>query len=97
MSYDYAITFACFNSVNYTKACVESFLKVGTPLERLVVVDNGSTDETRDYLLTLPLGGRIYNKGNQACGGCMESGYPSFSGRVDCGDEQRSGGLPPVD
>lgn len=78
MSYDYAITFACFNSVNYTKACVESLVKVGTPLDRLVVVDNGSADETRDYLLTLPLGGRIYNKGNQACGVAWNQGILQF-------------------
>ncbi len=74
MKYDYAITFACYNSVAYTKMVVDSLVKVGTPLERVVVVDNGSTDETRDYLLTLPLGGRIYNKGNQACGVAWNQG-----------------------
>ena len=74
MKHDYAITFACFNSVRYTKMLVDSLLKVGTPLDRIVVVDNGSTDETRDYLLTLPLGGRIYNKGNQACGVAWNQG-----------------------
>ena len=74
MKHDYAITFACFNSVQYTKILVDSLLKVGTPLDRVVVVDNGSTDETRDYLLTLPLGGRIYNKSNQACGVAWNQG-----------------------
>jgi N-acetylglucosaminyl-diphospho-decaprenol L-rhamnosyltransferase len=74
MKYDYAITFACYNSVNYTKLLVDSFKKVGTPLDRLVVVDNGSSDETRDYLLTLPLGGRIYNRSNQACGVAWNQG-----------------------
>lgn len=74
MKHDYAITFACYNSVDYTKTLVESLIKVGTPLDRIVVVDNGSTDETRDYLLTLPLGGRIYNKGNQACGVAWNQG-----------------------
>lgn len=74
MKYDYAITFACYNSVNYTKAFVGSLIEVGTPLDRVIVVDNGSTDETRDYLLTLPLGGRIYNKSNQACGVAWNQG-----------------------
>jgi N-acetylglucosaminyl-diphospho-decaprenol L-rhamnosyltransferase len=74
MKYDYAITFACYNSVDYTRKLVESLIEVGTPLDRVVVVDNGSTDETRDYLLTLPLGGRIYNKGNQACGVAWNQG-----------------------
>lgn len=74
MKYDYAITFACYNSVHYTKTFVDSLIKVGTPMDRIIVVDNGSTDETRDYLLTLPLGGRIYNKGNQACGVAWNQG-----------------------
>jgi N-acetylglucosaminyl-diphospho-decaprenol L-rhamnosyltransferase len=74
MKHDYAITFACYNSVKYTKDFVNSLIKVGTPLDRIVVVDNGSTDETRDYLLTLPLGGRIYNKGNLACGVAWNQG-----------------------
>lgn len=74
MKHDYAITFACYNSVNYTKACIDSLIKVGTPLDRVVVVDNGSTDETREYLLNFPLGGRIYNKGNQACGVAWNQG-----------------------
>jgi len=74
MKFDYAITFACFNSVSYTKLLVDSLIKTGTPLERLIVVDNGSSDETRDYLLTLPLGGRIYNNANQACGVAWNQG-----------------------
>lgn len=78
MKYDYAITFACYNSVNFTKACVDSLLKVGTPLDRVVIIDNGSTDETRDYLLALNLGGRIYNKGNQGCGVAWNQGILHF-------------------
>jgi hypothetical protein len=57
----YSLTFACYNSVEYTKKCIESMVAHGTPLDRLVVVDNQSTDSTRDYLMTLPLGGRIFN------------------------------------
>lgn len=71
---DYSITFACYNAVHYTKLCVDSFIKHGTPLDRLVVVDNGSTDETRDYLQTLPLGGRIFNKQNLGCGVAWNQG-----------------------
>jgi glycosyltransferase involved in cell wall biosynthesis len=64
----YSITFACYNSVKYTKLCIESMVKHGTPLNRLVVVDNGSTDETRSYLGSLNLGGRIFNNQNLGCG-----------------------------
>ncbi len=70
----YSLTFACYNSVNYTKLCIESMVKHGTPLNRLVVVDNGSTDNTRDYLSTLPLGGRIFNTQNLGCGVAWNQG-----------------------
>ncbi len=70
----YSITFACYNSVNYTKLCIESMLNSGTPLDRLVVVDNGSTDETRVYLQTLNLGGRIFNNQNLGCGVAWNQG-----------------------
>ncbi len=46
----------------------------GTPLDRLVVVDNQSTDSTRDYLMTLPLGGRIFNQRNLGCGAAWNQG-----------------------
>ncbi len=70
----YSITFACYNAVHYTKLCIDSFIKHGTPLDRLIIVDNGSTDETRDYLQTLPLGGRIFNKQNLGCGVAWNQG-----------------------
>ena len=72
--HDYALTFACYNSVDYTQLCIESMLRHGTPLERLIVVDNGSTDATRKYLTTLPLGGRIFNHTNLGCGVAWNQG-----------------------
>jgi GT2 family glycosyltransferase len=70
----YSLTFACYNSVEYTKMCIESMLKHGTPLDRLVVVDNCSSDGTRDYLSSLPLGGRIFNSENLGCGTAWNQG-----------------------
>jgi GT2 family glycosyltransferase len=70
----YSLTFACYNSVEYTKMCVDSMVKHGTPLDRLVVVDNGSTDSTREYLSGLPLGGRIFNSDNLGCGTAWNQG-----------------------
>jgi GT2 family glycosyltransferase len=49
-------------------------VRCGTPLNRLVVVDNGSTDETCSYLDSLQLGGRIYNKQNLGCGVAWNQG-----------------------
>jgi GT2 family glycosyltransferase len=70
----YSLTFACYNSVEYTKLCIDSMIAHGTPLDRLVVVDNGSKDETRDYLSTLSLGGRIFNSKNLGCGVAWNQG-----------------------
>ena len=71
---DYAITFACYNQVEYTRQCVDSMIKNNVDLNRLVVIDNGSTDQTRSYLETLPLGGRIFNKANLGCGVAWNQG-----------------------
>lgn len=70
----YSITFACYNQVAYTRQCIDSMLEQGMDLQRLVVVDNGSTDETRSYLKTLPLGGRIFNHDNLGCGVAWNQG-----------------------
>ena len=64
----YSVTFTCYNQVEYTRQCVDSLVRHGFDLGRLVVVDNGSSDDTRAYLETLPLGGRILNRVNLGCG-----------------------------
>jgi GT2 family glycosyltransferase len=70
----YAVTFACYNQIAYTRQCVDSMVKHGFDLSRLVVVDNGSSDGTREYLESLPLGGRIFNNGNLGCGVAWNQG-----------------------
>jgi N-acetylglucosaminyl-diphospho-decaprenol L-rhamnosyltransferase len=70
----YAVTFACYNQVAYTRQCVDSLVRTGFDLDRLVVVDNASHDDTREYLETLPLGGRILNRGNLGCGVAWNQG-----------------------
>jgi len=72
--YDYRVTFACYNQVEYTRQCIESMLRQGDDLSRLVVVDNGSTDDTRDYLKSLPLGDLILNSANLGCGVAWNQG-----------------------
>lgn len=72
--FDYAITFACYNQVDYTRQFVESLITSGVDLSRVVAVDNASTDRTRDYLESLPLGGRIFNTRNFGCGVAWNQG-----------------------
>ncbi|MDE2606397.1 MAG: glycosyltransferase [Burkholderiales bacterium] len=75
---DYAITFACYNQVDYTRQCVDSLVRHGYDLGRVVAVDNGSSDDTRAYLDGLPLGGRIYNRQNLGCGVAWNQGVLAF-------------------
>lgn len=74
MTFDVSITFACYNASQYTKWCIESLVKAGTPLSRVVVVDNGSTDDTREFLSSIALGGRIFNRSNLGCGVAWNQG-----------------------
>ena len=69
-----AITFACYNQSHYTRQCVDSMIRHGQDLSRLVVVDNGSHDDTRAYLQSLPLGGLIFNQDNLGCGVAWNQG-----------------------
>ncbi len=70
----YAVTFACYNQVDYTRQCIDSMLQHGDDLSRVVVIDNGSTDDTRDYLQSLKLGGLIFNNSNLGCGVAWNQG-----------------------
>ena len=72
--HDYSITFACYNSVEYTKQCVSSLVEAETPMDRVVVVDNGSHDGTRDYLAGESFGKVILNKANLGCGVAWNQG-----------------------
>lgn len=74
MQHDFSITFACYNASQYTKWCIESLQQSGTPLDRVVVVDNGSLDDTREYLSGIELGGLILNKENLGCGVAWNQG-----------------------
>lgn len=42
-----------FNRLDYTKECIKSYLEFAPPKQELIVIDNGSTDGTREYLKTL--------------------------------------------
>lgn len=70
----YAITFACHNQLAYTRQCIESMVRHGAEHSRIVAVNNASSDGTRDYLDSLPLGGAIHNRHNLGCGVAWNQG-----------------------
>ena len=77
--HDYTVTFACYNALSYTQRCIESMQKHRNPLDRLVIVDNASTDGTQDYLRKLGEGvSIIINKSNLGCGVAWNQGALLF-------------------
>jgi len=52
MTSRYTISIAVYNNIELTKKCIESVVKYSEDFE-LIVVDNGSTDGTADYLCSL--------------------------------------------
>jgi GT2 family glycosyltransferase len=75
-----SIVLAAYNALEYSRACLES-IREYTPIPyELVLVDNGSSDGTKEYFETIP-GARIirnetnlgfprgYNYGMKACNG----------------------------
>jgi N-acetylglucosaminyl-diphospho-decaprenol L-rhamnosyltransferase len=71
---NFAITFACYNQVDYTLRCIQSLQRAGVDLSKVVAVDNHSSDETLAELRNLPLGQVIANSQNYGCGVAWNQG-----------------------
>ncbi|MBD3176430.1 MAG: glycosyltransferase, partial [Armatimonadia bacterium] len=59
-----SIIILCWNQLEYTRQCVEGILRHTEHPYELIFVDNGSTDETADYLAGIPGAKVITNKEN---------------------------------
>src|SRR4051812_42500057 len=70
----YRIVIPVLNQLAYTQQCVESLLRGGTPAETLLVIDNGSSDETPAWLASRPDIPSIRNRVNLGCGGAWTQG-----------------------
>jgi glycosyltransferase involved in cell wall biosynthesis len=71
---DYAITFACYNGLAFTKLCLESLRASDVDMTRVVVVDNDSTDGTVEFLKQYPDIRVIFNSENMGCGVAWNQG-----------------------
>lgn len=71
---DYCITFACYNQLEFTKKFIESLDRTEVDFSRIIAVDNGSSDGTREWLQTLGLGSVIFNRKNLGCGAAWNQG-----------------------
>jgi GT2 family glycosyltransferase len=71
---NYTITFACYNQLDYTKQFIASLDRNEVDFSRIVAVDNGSTDGTRDWLCQQGFGSVILNNRNLGCGAAWNQG-----------------------
>lgn len=73
-SSNYTITFACYNQLDYTKQFIASLDRDEVDFSRIVAVDNGSTDGTREWLGQQGFGAVILNDRNLGCGAAWNQG-----------------------
>ena len=74
MSNDYTITFACYNQLDYTQQFIGSLDRAEVDFSRIVAVDNGSSDGTREWLQNQGFGQVILNNRNLGCGAAWNQG-----------------------
>lgn len=74
MTQNYTITFACYNQLNYTQQFIASLDRMEVDFSRIVAVDNGSTDGTREWLKQQGFGAVILNERNLGCGAAWNQG-----------------------
>ncbi len=70
----YRVVIPVLNQLDYTRQCVDSLLQGGTPAETLLVIDNGSSDDTPRWLAQHPEVPSIRNRVNLGCGGAWTQG-----------------------
>ncbi|MBE7469723.1 MAG: glycosyltransferase family 2 protein [Anaerolineae bacterium] len=81
-----SIVIPCYNEIQTIAAIVEKVLQVPLPLDReLVIVDDCSTDPTRDYLRTLEDRDNIkiiFHEINKGKGAALQTGFNHATGDI---------------
>jgi glycosyltransferase involved in cell wall biosynthesis len=81
-----SIVIPCFNEVQTIETIIQQVLQVQLPLEReVVIVDDCSTDQTRDYLRTLEGHDDIkivFHEINRGKGAALQTGFAHASGDI---------------
>jgi len=70
----YTVVIPVLNQLHYTRQCIESMTAHGIPVESLLVIDNGSTDDTPSWLASRPDIRSVRNPVNLGCGGAWTQG-----------------------
>jgi GT2 family glycosyltransferase len=79
--HSYTITFACYNQLDYTKQFIASLDREEVDFSRIVAVDNGSTDGTREWLTQQGFGAVVLNDRNLGCGAAWNQGALAIQSR----------------
>lgn len=70
----YSVVIPVLNQLAYTRQCVEGLVVSGTPPSAIMVIDNGSTDDTAQWLASRPDIRSLQNRVNLGCGGAWTQG-----------------------
>lgn len=71
---DCSIVIPVFNQPAYTTQCLDSLRRAGVPDSQIIVVNNGSTDGTREFPASRPQLNVIHNVENRGCGFAWNQG-----------------------
>jgi GT2 family glycosyltransferase len=75
-----SVVIPVYNQLHYTRKCVESLRAHGSGIEEIIIIDNGSTDGTAEYLRGLDSPGKI---GGQCLEGTEGKWIPALTGMTD--------------
>ena len=75
-----SVVIPLFNQLSYTKICLESLRTAGGVESEIIVIDNGSTDGTEEYLASLPGLSVVRNPENLGCAAAWNQGVRASHG-----------------
>ena len=70
----YTVVIPVLDQLHYTQQCVHSLVAHGVAEDRILVIDNGSTDDTPEWLAAQPELPSVRNAVNLGCGGAWTQG-----------------------
>jgi N-acetylglucosaminyl-diphospho-decaprenol L-rhamnosyltransferase len=70
----YTVVIPVLNQLKYTQGCVDSLIASGTPAQSILVIDNGSSDDTPQWLASRSDICSLRNRVNLGCGGAWTQG-----------------------
>ena len=74
MAAPFTIVIPVLDQLAYTRQCVDSLIAGGCPPDSILVIDNGSSDDTPRWLATRPEIRSLRNRVNLGCGGAWTQG-----------------------